>query len=328
MKSKKILLLPVGVGLAHVGRCIVLAKELCKRGHEVLIACGKESEGIVRNEKLPYKKIYDFSRDDASQINRLNPFFITTERFKALVEVELSLFGAEKPDLVIADLRATAKISTAVYGVPYIFITNTDTTRFYDFSKAQLTIPAYWLRHFPERALRLLESETGQRITKQAFRALINLAPLPILYHFNRVRRMYGLAPLLSIFDISMGDITLLVDTFEFRPTKKLPFNVFVTGPLIWNKEGKLPEWGKSFDTSGKPLIYITASGTGDSQIFRQLLSCFVGGPWVVVATVGNTLSVSEVSDFTKPQFFITDFLPGNWILPKASLVKIGRAHV
>ena len=140
MKSKKILLLPVGVGLAHVGRCIVLAKELCKRGHEVLIACGKESEGIVRNEKLPYKKIYDFSRDDASQINRLNPFFITTERFKALVEVELSLFGAEKPDLVIADLRATAKISTAVYGVPYIFITNTDTTRFYDFSKAQFLL--------------------------------------------------------------------------------------------------------------------------------------------------------------------------------------------
>lgn len=320
MKAKKILLLPVGVGLAHVGRCIMLGRELRRRGHNVVIASGPEGKAVILKEGLTHRDIFDFSREVVREIRRLNPFFLTAEKVKALVESELVLFKAERPDLVVSDLRATARISTLVYGVPYVFITNTDTTRFYDYSRARFTIPSYWGRHLPEKLLNLFETRTGQRLTWRIMAGFTAVIPLPILFHFNRVCRFYKLPMLLSIFDIPMGDITILADAPFFRPIKKLPGTVFQVGPIFWDGGRRLSAWRNSFRPNGKPVIYVTASGTGDPKIFRLLLSYLSGGPWVVIGTTGNTMSVGEVSDFSMPQFFITDFLPGQWTLSKSNL--------
>jgi UDP:flavonoid glycosyltransferase YjiC (YdhE family) len=245
---------------------------------------------------------------------------LSGEKLKEAVEEELSLYKEEKPDLVIGDMRITAKISTAVWGVPYVAITNTDMTKFYDYSRANVSVLTSLGRYIPEKPLRMLESRAGQKITRRALSILVRIGPLPVLFNFNRVCRTYHLPNLLSIFDTVMGDVTLLADLPEFRSTKRLPFNVFQVGPLMWGGGKRLPFW-RDFHKAQRPIIYLTASGTGDPEVFRLLLGYLRGGDWTVVATVGSALKMREVSDYRVPGFFITDFLPAKWILPKVDMI-------
>ena len=113
--------------------------------------------------------------------------------------------------------------------------------------------------------------------------------------------------------------MTLLTDIPTFRPVKELPANVKIIGPIFWDGGSKLPDWADKINNN-TDLIYVSAGGTGDKKLFRKILQYLKKTDLTIVATTGNTLKPEEVNVSYK-NLFISDYLPGEFILKKAKLI-------
>lgn len=320
MKKKKILFLPAGIGLAHVGRCSVLALELKKRGYDIFFGIGEHGKVVLDIEKLPYKIIPELSyKIFKEKIKKLNPSIFSTEIIKQFVESELNLFKSEKPDLVVADARPTARISTKIYKIPLIALANVDATPFYDFSKVKVTFPSYWLKYLPRKTYSVFKYKKTSSLLSKIAPYLLRAITLDQLLKFNLLMIRNKKQPLANFFDFFTGDKTLLLDIPEYRPVEKITENVKIVGPIFWEGGSKMPKW-KNKIKDNKKTIYVTASGTGDKRIFQKTLKYLEDEPYQVIATCGNTCSSSQIRSLSKI-FFITDFLPAPWVLRKSSLI-------
>jgi UDP:flavonoid glycosyltransferase YjiC (YdhE family) len=122
----------------------------------------------------------------------------------------------------------------------------------------------------------------------------------------------------LDPFQILLGDLNLILDLPEYRPLRELPDNTKIVGPIFWEAKCKLPKWAKEIDKQQK-IIYVSASGTGDREVFIKTLEFLQETDFTVVATTGNTLKPSSVN-IKNSNIFITDYLPGDWIMKKAAV--------
>lgn len=316
----RILFLPIGLGLAHMGRSIVIAKEVEKLGEEIFFGAGGDASSIFTIEKIPYYPLPEFKHADYEQkIKHNNPFVYTRKLAEKFILSELKLYDKLKPDLVVYDLRITAKISAQIAHIPSVAINNTDATPYYDFSKIKIPIDTIVTKYLPCWLHSLFKKRYSQKflqylapnllIAVMMFETL-RLSPVLLKFKYNFSRNPY---------QFLLGDLTLLLDIPEYRPVKKLPDTVKLVGPVFWNGTAKKPPWHKEIE-DGKNIIYVTASGTGDKEIFMKTLAYLNNTNYIVVATTGNTLSPDEVK-ISYPGLFATDFLPGDWVMPKAKLM-------
>jgi len=327
MEKKKILFMPLGIGIAHVGRTLMLAREWRRRGHEIFFAAGKavspliEKEGII-NFTLPEIP----PKENIKRIRRLKPNFYTKAVIKKFLNAELKLYKKIKPDLVIADTRVTAKISTKIAKIPLITINNTNATKYYDFTRARFPIPIFFLNEFIHSTLLYpLEKEWMQKkVLSRVGPPIVEAFLVRQLMTFNLVMQQYDLGPIKSLYSLLKGDLTLLADVPFFRPTKKLPSDVKLVGPLSWQPPMELPEWKADLENlseSKKPIVYITAAGTGDGKIVRKTIESLSEFPATIVVTTGNAMSLKSLRNISKEDIYITDYLPGDWIMQKARAV-------
>lgn len=316
----KVLFLPVGIGLAHTGRCIMIAHELEKLGIKVIFGAGGEAPEILKKEQLPYQILPEFRRDAYEKIVKDNNWNIyTTSVIDSFVKAEVSLIKKEKPDLIVSDTRITAKISSKMTRITQIAVNNVDVTKYYDFDKIKIPHKSFFRKVLPRKVDEFLDKERGQRVLKRLAPRVVRTLFLRTLLKFNFVMAKYHLKPLLDPYDMALGDLTLLADIPQFRPVKKLPPNIKMVGPIFWEGFATLPSWAKEIDNN-KNIIYVTASGTGDKEVFIRVLKYFQNTSYTIVATTGNTLTPDEV-DFRYPKLFITDFIPGKWIMRIAKLI-------
>lgn len=325
MKRGKILFLPTGLGLAHTGRCAVLAKELKKRGFEVFFGVGEHAKVVLEKEGLPFKILPEVSVEIyEKRFRRLNPSIFTKEMIEDFVDSELALFEKEKPSLVIADTRPTTRISTKIAQIPQVSLAGTETTPFYDYKKAKIRLFLYWSRFLPKRIVRILEKEQGENFLKKIGLPLLRLITAEQLFKFNLVLLKFKQKPITDFFEFFLGDLTLLLDLAEFKPVKKLPNHVKFVGPIFWPGVKKLPSWVKKVEKGKKEkrvTIYLTAGGTGDKEIFEKCLKILSETLYQIIATIGNTARVSEIKAPKREGIFLTDFLPGEWAMKKADVV-------
>src|SRR3989344_4640166 len=306
MEKKKILFMHLGIGIAHVGRTLMLARELRRRGHEIFFAAGKavspliEKEGII-NFTLPEIP----PKENIKRIRRLKPNFYTKAVIKKFLNAELKLYKKIKPDLVIADTRVTAKISTKIAKIPLITINNTNATKYYDFTRASFPIPIFFLNEFIHSTLLYpLEKEWMQKkVLSRVGPPIVEAFLVRQLMTFNLVMQQYDLGPIKSLYSLLKGDQTLLADVPFFRPTKKLPSDVKLVGPLSWQPPMELPEWKADLENlseSKKPIVYITAAGTGDGKIVRKTIESLSEFPATIVVTTGNAMSLKSLRNISK----------------------------
>lgn len=325
MSKKKILFLPAGGGLAHVGRCAELARELRKRGFQVFFGIGKWAKIVLEKEGLPFTVIPEVSREIfEKKIRRFNLSVFTLRMIEDFVKAELTLYKKQKPSLVVADTRPTAFISTKVAGIPLVTIAATEATPFYDFKKTKIRLPSYWSRFLPKRLINILEKERGEDFLKKITPPLIRLMMADQLFRSNLVLLKHKLKPLIDPLEGFLGDLTFLLDPPFFKPVKPLPQNVKIVGPIFWRGVTKLPSWAKKIEKGkreGRATVYLTAGGTGDKKIFEQCLEFLSKTPYQVIATIGNTAPLSEIRAPKREGIFLTDFLPGDWAMKKADLV-------
>ena len=320
------LCLPIGVGLAHTGRLIMVARELRESGIDVIFGAGADAIKLMRKEKLPYVEILDFSRETYDKKVKKNNFFVyNRHNFADFVKDELRAYDIIKPDLVVYDTRITAKISASIAGIPTVSITNADATAFYDYEKIEFPVQTTFGRFLPMEVVSLLNREYGQRflkkISKRAVSAMLIAAMIKVFPALIKL----GYKPSKDPFQYFMGDLTLIADISEFRPIRNLPEKVKQIGPIFWDGGNKLPSWSKNIEDK-KNLIYVSASGTGDKNTFIKILEFLSTTDYTVAATTGNTLKPSEVI-LKSATIYKTDFLPGDFIMPRADLIIFPGGH-
>jgi len=316
----KVLLLPVGLGLAHTGRLIMIARELHKKGVEVVFGAGADAPEVLQKENLPFFTLPEFDRAIYERKIKKNNFFVYTGKLiKQFVQSELKLLQQIKPDAVVYDLRLTAKISAKIAEIPTVSVANADSTPFYDFSKVKISLHTTPLHYLPQRILTPFYREYGQKLLRRLAPHLIQAIFITEFIRLSPTLLKLGYIPSRDPYQLFLGDLTLICDIPQFRPMKPVPSNVKIVGPIFWDGMKKLPSWHKKIDGK-KDIIYVTASGTGDKTIFLRILKYLQKTNFSVVATTGNTLSPEEVK-ISYPNLYITDYLPGHWIMSKAKLV-------
>lgn len=317
---RKALFLPVGIGLAHVGRMAVLAKELQKKGIRVVFGAGGDAIPILKRENLPFKTLLEFDRKVYDEkVKKNNPFVYTRRLVEEFVNDELRLYRKEKPDVIVYDTRLTAKISAVIAGIPTVSITNVDATPFYDFSQVKFPSQTVFARFLPVKTLSLLQQKYSQRLLSRIGPNVLKAILLGEIIRLSPALFKLGFRLSFDPYQFFLGDLTLLADIEEYRPIKKLPGGVKIVGPIFWDGSEELPDWQKSIE-GRSDIIYVTAAGTGDKIIFLKTLEYLKDSDFTIVASTGNTLKLSEVN-VSYPKLFVADFLPGSWIMSKAKLV-------
>src|SRR3990172_2225096 len=151
---KTVLFLPIGLGLAHVGRLIMIARELKKSGARVVFGAGSHAIPLMKREKLQFIEIPEFPKETYdNKMKNNNPFVYTRKIIEEFVKAEINLYSKIKPDLVVYDARFTAKISAEIVGVKTVSVANANMTPYYDFSKVKFPFNTVLGKFIPERMI-------------------------------------------------------------------------------------------------------------------------------------------------------------------------------
>ena len=317
---KTVLFMPFGLGLAHCGRLIMIARETKKTGANIFFGAGTDAISLLKNEGMPYEEIPEFPKKIYDKkMKNSNPFVYTRKIINEFVTAELELYRRVRPDIIVYDARFTAKISAEIAGIPTVSIANANLTPYYDFSLVKFPFNTLFSKFMPEKMVRLLNKNYGQKLMRQIGPKIIQAVLIAEMVKLSPSMIKLGYKIGKNPFQLLLGDMTLLTDIPTFRPVKELPANVKIIGPIFWDGGSKLPDWADKINNN-TDLIYVSAGGTGDKKLFRKILQYLKKTDLTIVATTGNTLKPEEVNVSYK-NLFISDYLPGEFILKKAKLI-------
>ena len=287
----KVLLLPVGMGIAHVGRLIMVARKLKLSGVDVVFGAGSDAVALLKRDNLPFLPVAEFERKIYDEKVKKNNFFIyTAATIKSFIRSELDLYKKVKPDIVVFDLRLTARVSAQIVGIPTVSVTNADISGYYDYSKVKFPTQTLFGRYLPRRVISLLEKHYSQKFLKQLTPHLMQGVFALGMLRYSAILIKLGYKFSTDPFQLLLGDLTLIADAPEYHPVKLLPRNVKIVGPIFWDAGNQLPESAKAL-IKERDVIYVTASGTGDKTTFIKILKYLSYSNYAVVATTGNTLT-------------------------------------
>ena len=141
----KVLIIPCGIGMGHVSRCIALAGKLQKKGVDVLFASYGSGFEMLKEYndykavKLPELKFYgpagelDIKYTVKKSID--TPFI-----FLKSIYQESKVIKKFKPDIIVADSHFSVPITAKVLGVPCVLVTNELTYNFSDINPNDKTV--------------------------------------------------------------------------------------------------------------------------------------------------------------------------------------------
>ncbi|OGG03816.1 hypothetical protein A2W14_04710 [Candidatus Gottesmanbacteria bacterium RBG_16_37_8] len=312
--------MPAGIGLAHVGRLVSIAKELKNNNVEIVFGSGSDATALIKREGFTSHPIYEFSREIYDKKIKKNNFFVyNRHNFLMFVKDELALYRKVRPDLIVYDTKPTVRVSSQIAGIPVVSITNVDATSYYDYEKIAFPLQTTLGRYLPKKMMSVLRREYGKKFLKIVGKRAIPLMIMAAMMRIIPALIQLGYKPNKDPFQLFLGDLTLIADVPEFRPIRKLPPKVKIIGPVFWDGPNRLPKWHKELDKK-ENIIYVTASGTGDKEVFLKILKFLKASPYTIVATTGNTLKPGEV-DIKYENLLLTDYLPGDYILKRAKLI-------
>jgi UDP:flavonoid glycosyltransferase YjiC (YdhE family) len=230
---------------------------------------------------------------------------LTAATLRSMVEADLALLRAHKPDVVIGDFRLSLSISARLASVPYATVTN-----------------AYWS---PTCTLRLPMPvlPLSRHLPLWLASALFELGkPFALPMHclpMNRVRQEYGLPSLgNSIRAVyTDADHVLFADIAGMFPSQKGPNSEHYLGPILWAPQVDTTSW--SFEKSqSSPIVYISVGSSGDPLVLRALVKAAIDLPVTVVA---STAGSRVLDDMSCPNLISAPYLPGDRVAAIASLV-------
>jgi len=298
-RTYKLLSFPSAVGLSHLMRLLLIARELREIGVEVGFGF-KEESNLLKEDSFKVFPVPDVTVTDFSS----NVFAEYTQPFiEQCVEEELKAIEAFQPDAIVGDFRLSAAISARVAGVPYISVVNAYMTDYFD--PVDVMIPKE-------------KSAVKHAVASTAGKAMQAVKKRALASPFRAVAKKYGIKDLVSLYDFLKGDLTLIADLQQFCPLEKLPSSHHYIGPLIWEGNSvPAPRYLENRDPS-RPLIYATTGNTGKEKLVDLVVEAFKEKPCDVVITTGEYIHPRNVTEF--PNIHIEKFIPGSMVLKHATV--------
>lgn len=298
----------------------MIAKELKKSGINIHFGAGSDAIALMKREGLAFSEIPEFPKEIYDKKMKHNNFFVYTRKIiETFVRAEIELYDKIKPDLIVYDSRYTARISAEIKGVKTVSITNANLTPYYDFNQVKFPLDTILVKFLPDRLLTLINQKYGQDLLRKLGPRLIQTLLIIEMIRMSPSLLKLGYKIRKDPYQLLLGNTTLLTDIPEYRPVLPLPQNIEMIGPVFWDGGSKLPKGALKLKDR-KNIIYVSAGGTGDKKMFIKLLIYLKDSGNFVVATTGNTLNPKDVN-LRYDNLFLTDYLPGDYILPKAKLI-------
>jgi UDP:flavonoid glycosyltransferase YjiC (YdhE family) len=310
--ERSILLAPASDILFHVGRCVVLARELARRGHRVTLAGTPRylcDPALASGPALEVAELPDFPAEDGMALLRSVRARPDGARLDRMVDAELELLRRLRPDLVVSDFRPTLGISARVCGVPLASLLLSHWTKRY------AARPEWVPRSYPAFAWlpRVFGPRLAARIAAPGFALAIRYKSAPI----RAAARARGLRHPALLWEQLEGDLNLVTDSESLCPGP-LPRDSFRTGPIVWEPDAPLPEELRD-QPRDRPVVFVNFGSTGHPDLFRRAFAELGGGAFrVIVATCGQI----DPADFEIPRdFHVAKYLPVSRVMAVSDLV-------
>ena len=120
-----------GIGLGHAGRCIPIARELEKRGAEILFSTYRDAVKYIEHAGFPLVKAPpvgfvvkpDGTVDFRQTVANPGPFLASFTLTKQ-IEFEIKYIRAFKPNVVVSDSRISPLLAAKMLEIPDVCILN------------------------------------------------------------------------------------------------------------------------------------------------------------------------------------------------------------
>ncbi len=301
----RILALPCGNFLSHVSRPLEVAKALRARGHEVVFAGEGRFLGLAADAGfITHPLVTPPAALMLERVRNGSSDWFDPPMLLEHVGAERALYARLRPDLILADMRASARISANLAGIPLAVILNAAWTNYdafpYDYTRLGFLAPG------------VTDPATLERIILERRDQSLLRAALP----FHEVCRELGLPFEGNLFDVWAGDLTLIADIPQYGPTRDPPPHFHTIGPLTWEPDLPGPEWLERLDP-GRPTLYITMGSTGHEQAFEWAMRRFGGSELQCIVTTGAQPPPPDPPG----NFHFAGLVPGSVMMRRADAV-------
>ncbi len=293
-QPKRILFFAEAVTLAHIARCLTLARGLHETGnYTIALAADSRYDSVLGNIPFQRLPLFTVSSDYFfSQLTKGVPLY-DVKTLTAYVKEDIKRIEQFRPDFIFGDFRLSLAISSRLKKIPYATITN-----------------AYWSPYldikFPIPEL-MLTKLVGVRLAQ----ALFNwFKPFVFVIHslpLNRTCKKFGQPT--PGYDMrkcyTFADITLYADIESLFTMQPYPENHYFIGPILWSADVSLPSWWKNIPED-KPRIFITLGSSGDTSVLPVILETLARLDVTVIAITANKQEIRH----SFKNIFITSFLP------------------
>lgn len=302
---KRLLFFAESVTLAHVARCIAIAKALSSHGHyHIAFATDSRFDRIIGD--APFRRYFIDSVSCSYFCQRLAnglPVY-DRSRLTSYVNEDLRVIEDFSPDFIFGDFRLSLAISSRLAKVPYATITN-----------------AYWSPYadidypVPEISLtKWLGVNAAQKIFD-------SVRPLVFWWHalaLKQVCKKFRLPPLEGDMRevYTHADFTLYADIESLIPMRSLPENHVFIGPVLWSVPLALPSWWGELP-GNKPIVFVTLGSSGDIALLPKILNTLGLMDITAICVTAEKISI----DIQHQNIFVAEYLPAEIAVKKADIV-------
>lgn len=281
--KKRILFLPT-LGLAHVTRTLVLAKELANE-FEVRIAISRQFLSLAEELHIE-TRLVDLPVVDYDKFARGEPVFDTEEKVGLFVATYGAVMDEFKPDCVVSSMPMAARIPIRARRIP-------DVTIFDACNHPQF--------HMSDE---LTEDQERERIERAG----------QMLCRLNAVAKRMNAPEEKSLRVFFIADLNVLPDLPSLFPLRELPQSFVYMGPVTWKGAGK-PLDPTVVIEANKPLLYVTMGSSGNHEHMKIIAERLRDSQFQVVMTTGGVIDAQEMKSYERSGFYVRDFLPGNKVI-------------
>lgn len=272
-----------GGGFGHVGRCMVLAKELSDRGWiTAMYLLGSHSEHVEKSgcevftprfhsmpqQRTSYSPAYTCILDGNIQIIRDG--YVRAWKFWFAVAEALRNVRIFKPDVLVGDFSLLTWVIGKRTGLPVIQIAQS------------ISHPAdpriIWWEEPPPGIV-------SPKIEKV----------------FNSLLHKWGIKAIHRVEELLQGDMHLIPSIPELEPLPGNVSNTYYIGALLPANSENISQPKLSNDTFSDRIVYVTLGGganlVGTSQLFDVINIALGTGPWSVIVSTGRKFDPSRVEN-------------------------------
>ncbi len=324
-----IICLPNCAYLSEVSRVIAIYRKLEELGADVIMAShGGTFEFELDQEGIPYERIEPLMSEDLCQryidAGLKGPEgILTKDEIMDAVRSEMAFFRERKAKAVVTGFMITTVLSARGTGIPLVV------DHLGSFVPPIFERKLFTCREAFDNALTRLIPESWTN-------SLIGWLMLNLRHQiktFNSVAKELNIEPVLNMFDLCMGDLTLVTDVPEiltipkdemeaWRPTNTRHYRrsarLKYAGAIYAQLFGEVPEDVHEFLQTDKPKIYVALASS----------------KWEYVQLVYNTLASMDVKailcsmvhsgEFGQADnILVKNYLPSHLVMPMCDLAII-----